>query len=107
MVTSIVRQSIILKCLRKKSVLVSNYELYYAAGLAKKCFSLELSENMQPQQLLDEAQRQLEGVEPADENEEYLISLLGSYEVLGEYDEQTSELFLMGAQEENMWQVNI
>ena len=33
MTTSIARQSIILKCTMQKSVLLGNYEFYYAAGL--------------------------------------------------------------------------
>ena len=76
MITSIARQSIILKCLRQKSVLVSNYELYYTAG-------------------------------PADEQEKYLVHLLGNYEPDDTHDEQTVELFHMGETEEHMWQVSI
>ena len=59
MITSIARQSIILKCLRQKSVLVSNYELYYTAGLAKKCFGIEVDADMEPKQLLEELQKPL------------------------------------------------
>ena len=44
MVISIARQSVILKCLRKKSVLVGNYEFYYLAGFMKKLYGLEISE---------------------------------------------------------------
>ena len=91
MITSIARQSIILKCLRQKSVLVSNYELYYTAGLAKKCFGIAVDADM----------------EPADEQEKYLIHLLGNYEPDDTHDEQTVELFHMGETEEHMWQVSI
>lgn len=59
MITSIARQSIILKCLRQKSVLVSNYELYYTAGLAKKCFGIAVDADMEPKQLLEELQNTL------------------------------------------------
>ena len=52
MITSIARQSVILKCLRKKSIIVSNYELYYAAGLTKKLFNLSVDEDMEPEKLL-------------------------------------------------------
>ena len=96
MITSIARQSVILKCLRKKSIIVSNYELYYAAGLTKKLFNLSVDEDME-----------LKNVTASDGQEEYLIHLLGNYEVLSEHDEQTKELFRWGASEEHMWQVNI
>mgnify|MGYP000019504385 CR=1 FL=1 len=36
MVTSIARQSVIIKCNMQKSVLTGNYEFYYAAGLIAK-----------------------------------------------------------------------
>ena len=80
MITSIARQSIILKCLRQKSVLVSNYELYYTAGLAKKCFGIAVNADMEPKQLLEELQKHIDKVSPADEQEKYLIHLLGNYE---------------------------
>lgn len=107
MITSIARQSVILKCLRKKSIIVSNYELYYAAGLTKKLFNFSVDEDMEPEKLLEEVQKQLENVTASDGQEEYLIHLLGNYEVLSEHDEQTKELFRWGASEEHMWQVNI
>ena len=94
MITSIARQSIILKCLRQKSVLVSNYELYYTAGLAKKCFGIEVDAD-------------IDKVSPADEQEKYLVHLLGNYEPDDTHDEQTVELFHMGETEEHMWQVSI
>ena len=62
MITSIARQSVILKCLRKKSIIVSNYELYYAAGLTKKLFNLSVDEDMEPEKLLEEVQKQLKNV---------------------------------------------
>ena len=107
MITSIARQSIILKCLRQKSVLVSNYELYYTAGLAKKCFGIAVDADMEPKQLLEELQKHIDKVSPADEQEKYLIHLLGNYEPDGTHDEQTVELFHMGETEEHMWQVSI
>ena len=96
MITSIARQSIILKCLRQKSVLVSNYELYYTAGLAKKCFGIAVDADMEPKQLLEELQKHIDKVSPADEQEKYLIHLLGNYEPDDTHDEQTVELFHMG-----------
>ena len=107
MITSIARQSIILKCLRQKSVLVSNYELYYTAGLAKKCFGIAVDADMEPKQLLEELQKHIDKVSTSDEQEKYLIHLLGNYEPDDTHDEQTVELFHMGETEEHMWQVSI
>ena len=53
MITSIARQSIIIKCNGQQAVLLGNYELYYAAGLMKKLFDLPLSEDQTPQELMD------------------------------------------------------
>ena len=107
MVTSIARQSVILKCLRQKSVIVSNYELYYAAGLARKCFGISVDAEMDPAQLLEETQKQMEDQKPSDEQEKYLIHLLSNYETEETHDEQTKELFHWGETEEHLWQVNI
>lgn len=107
MITSIARQSIILKCLRQKSVLVSNYELYYTAGLAKKCFGIAVDADMEPKQLLEELQKHIDKVSTSDEQGKYLIHLLGNYEPDDTHDEQTVELFHMGETEEHMWQVSI
>ena len=43
MVTSIARQSVIIKCNMQKSVLTGNYEFYYAAGLIAKLSGVEIS----------------------------------------------------------------
>ena len=87
MITSIARQSIILKCLRQKSIAVDA--------------------DMEPKQLLEELQKHIDKVSPADEQEKYLIHLLGNYEPDDTHDEQTVELFHMGETEEHMWQVSI
>lgn len=107
MVTSIVRQSIIIKCNQQTSVLVGNYELYYAAGLAKKIFDLDVSENMKPIELYESIQSKLDGLEPKDKQEEYLVKLLSVYTVTEDYNDQMKELFQMGVNEKQMWQVHI
>ena len=94
MVVSIARQSVIIKCLRQKSVMLGNYEFYYGAGLLNKCFGLKGTPDMKPQELFD-----------------YIISQLDKiiklYEPLENYDQQMVELFKWGETEENLWQVNI
>lgn len=106
MITSIARQSVILKCLRKKSIIVSNYDYIMQPDLQRSSLP-SVDEDMEPEKLLEEVQNQLKNVTASDGQEEYLIHLLGNYEVLSEHDEQTKELFRWGASEEHMWQVNI
>lgn len=106
MVTSIARQSVILKCIRKKSILLGNYEFYYLAGLLKKLYQLPISEEMEPEELAEKIHESLGGLTPNNENEAYLLQMVENYRPLKEYDEQTKELFQWGATEEDMWQVN-
>lgn len=105
MVISIARQSVILKCLRQKSVLLGNYEFYYLAGLLKKCFGLETDKDMRPQELSDYIQSNLEGLASQDEREEYLLQMVRYYLPQEQYDEQMRELFEWGATETDLWKV--
>ena len=106
MVTSIARQSIILKCINQTSVMVSNYEFYYAAGLMKRCMGVEVNEDMQPEALSEHILERLEQLQPANEQEAYLMGLLSTYEPGADiYDEQMKELFRWGADEQDLWQV--
>lgn len=107
MVPSIARQSVIIKCNMQKSVLLGNYEFYYLGGLMAKLFGLELNEDMAPNELLEEIHANMKSIEPKDEKEAYLLTLVENYKPLEEYDEQTKELFRLGATEENLWQVQI
>lgn len=106
MVTSIARQSIILKCIRQKSVIVGNYEFYYAAGLMKKCMGFDLNENMKPEELSEHILERLEQASPSNESEEYLVKMLSTFEPDAElYDAQMKELFRWGENEPDLWQV--
>ena len=107
MVPSIARQSVIIKCNQQASVLLGNYEFYYVAGLTKKLFGFELSEDMEPKVMLEQIQAQKETVQPSNPQEEYLLKLLANYKPLEEYNEQTKELFRWGASEEHPGKVNI
>ena len=69
MVTSIARQSVIIKCNQQTSVLLGNYEFYYLAGLLKKLYQLDLDEDMQPSELYDKIQEHLKELSPANEQE--------------------------------------
>ena len=107
MIASIARQSIIIKCKLKESIMLGNYEFYYVAGLTKKLFGFELSEDMEPKVMLEQIQAQKEAAQPSNPQEEYLLKLLANYKPLEEYNEQTKELFRWGATEEHPWKVNI
>lgn len=105
MVPSIARQSVILKCNMQKSVMLGNYEFYYAAGLLNKLFALSLDANMQPEEILNAVLEKKESLPANDEQERYLIKLLTEYEPSEDHDAQMEELFAWGEQEPDMWQV--
>ncbi len=107
MVISIARQSVIIKCTQQTSVLLGNYEFYYLAGLMKKIYNLDLSEDMQPQEMFDAIQESLGSLHSEDVKEAYLIKLVSVFKPLENFDEQMKELFRWGATEERMWQVHI
>lgn len=106
MVTSIARQSVIIKCNLQKSVMLGNYEFYYAAGLVQKLFGLELTAEKKPQEISDMILSRADSLSPKDEKEKYLLELLERYEPGEEYDEQMKELFVWGQKEPDLWQVN-
>ncbi len=105
MVTSIARQSVIIKCNMQKSVMLGNYEFYYAAGLAKKLYGLDIRGEMEPEALSAFLLDQAENLAPKDEKEEYLLTMLKNYEPLADYDAQMKELFVWGEKEPELWQV--
>ena len=51
MVTLVARQSIIIKCNMQTSVLLGNYEFYYAAGLFCRLHGIAVEEDIQPVEL--------------------------------------------------------
>lgn len=107
MVTSIARQSVIIKCNMRKSVMTGNYEYYYAAGLLTKLYGIEIPDEIKPMELetlLKEKQRE---ISPKDEKEEWLLQMLSDYRPFEEYDEQMKELLLWGKKEEYLWTVVI
>ena len=106
MVTSIARQSVIIKCNLQKSVMLGNYEFYYGAGLMQKLFGLEITAEQAPQEVSDIILAHADSLSPKDEKEEYLITMLKQYEPGEEMDDQIKELFTWGQQEPDLWQVN-
>ena len=62
MTTSIARQSVIIKCNIQKAFILGNYEYYYAAGLINKFYGVEISEDIQPEELAALLQKELSKV---------------------------------------------
>lgn len=107
MVPSIARQSVIIKCNMQRSVITGNYELYYIAGLLAKLKDVSVQETMKPDELLAELQEQTKDMDSDDERIAYLIQMVQDYRPDEAFDEQTTELFLMGKNENYLWQVNV
>ncbi len=105
MVISIARQSVIIKCNQQTSVLLGNYEFYYLAGLMKKLFGLDLTEDLKPEEMFRKIQGSIGSIQPKDEKEEHLIRMVSVYKPLEDYDEQMRELFRWGETEEYLWQM--
>lgn len=108
MVTSIARQSVLIKCNMQASVLLGNYEYYYAAGLLLKLRGTAVTdEGVQPKELYKQIVPELDRVQSEDIKESYLVQMLKNYKPLEEYDEQMKALLQWGLQEDQMWQVQI
>lgn len=107
MVPSIARQSVIIKCNMQTSVLLGNYEFYYLAGLMNNLFQLDLTEDLEPQVMIEKIHASMDDLEPKDEKEAYLLTLVKNFKPLEEYNEETKELFRWGDTEEKLWQVQI
>lgn len=107
MVTSIARQSVIIKCNMQASVLTGNYEFYYAAGLAARLAGIEVADDILPDELKGLLAERLADCVPKDEKEAYLYGLLLDYRQTGEYDAQMKELLICGREEKQLWSVVI
>lgn len=107
MVTSIARQSVIIKCNMQASIMLGNYEFYYGAGLFCKIRGITVKEDIQPLDLQEVLMAELKKFAGEDAKEKYLVKILMNCNVSEDYDEQMKELLLCGIHEEHMWQVNI
>ncbi|MGN0343269.1 MAG: DUF3837 domain-containing protein [Roseburia sp.] len=104
MVTSIARQSVVIKCNLHASIMVGNYEFYYAAGLLHKLTGRESEKVEEPEVMAERVANLLESFQPKDEQEQHLVRMLKDYEPVEKYDEQMQELFAMGEDEKRIWQ---
>ena len=105
MVTSIARQSVIIKCNMQKAVMLGNYEFYYGAGVLARLEGLEIPDDIQPVQLKELLEEKLKDVEPKDEKEAYLVKIILDFRPDEIYDEQMKELLLWGEKEERLWRM--
>ena len=64
MVTSIARQSVILKCNMQKAVMLGNYEFYYGAGVAGKIGGFEIPDDIKPLELRELLDKNLDRSAP-------------------------------------------
>lgn len=105
MIVELAAGSVRQKCEMRASVLVGNYEFYYAAGrLAAACKregapAFDANEATPPDEMKAAVMSVLDTFSPADENEAYLVRMLDRYRPGEKFDEQTRQLFLMGINE--------
>lgn len=104
MIPSIARQSVVIKCNLHASIMLGNYEFYYAAGLVHKLTGTDAGEIAPPQAMIGRVHKLLEEYEPKDEQEQHLKRMLADYEPEDTLDEQMRELFREGVNESRMWQ---
>lgn len=104
MVQSIARQSVVIKCNLHASIMLGNYEFYYAAGLVHKLMGTEAVEVAQPRAMIETVHTLMDQYETEDEREHHLKRMLADYEPEDVLDEQMQALFWEGLHEERMWQ---
>jgi hypothetical protein len=79
------------------SVIVGNYEYYYACGIFSKLVDADWNQDTLPNELMEKVQKAISGYTPKGKYEEYLIYLLRRYEPREEdYDDMTRLLFEKG-----------
>jgi len=96
------RQSVNIKCKLKASIMMGNYEFYYAAGVLCALAGRKPEQPLEPKQLYAFIQPLFDTYKPENERESYLMKLLKEYKVPDEYDEQMAELLQMGLAERQM-----
>lgn len=103
MVTSIVRQSVILKCKLQKSTLIGNYEYYYAAGLFSRLAGVALPPAPSPEELKDALSAALPSYSPTDPKELHLKKVLTDFHPAPEKDPDMEKLLADGMNETHLW----
>ena len=98
MVLSLAVDSVEKKLQMQASVLVGNYEFYYAVGKMTQYLQLPVDGKMSPLMIKEVLERELPNFTPPsdDAKGQYLIRLLERYRPSEKYDEQMEQLFLWG-----------
>lgn len=96
MVPMLAVSSIEKKLEMQASVIVGNYEFYYASGKLSSLTSLGADENTRPVELKEAVETALVDFQPADDTQSYLVKLLERYRPSENYDEQMNLLFRWG-----------
>lgn len=98
MVLMLAAESVEKKLVMQASVLVGNYEFYYAAGKLAAVTKLLGDEQTQPMELKTFVEKALEEYQPSAEDVSgaYLKKMLMRYRPSESYDEQMKELFVWG-----------
>lgn len=92
------KQSIQIKCSIQSSILLGNYEFYYAGGLLCKLAGKIPPHDIQPKEFYTFLEPLFVSYEPKNKQEAYLIHLLKNYKASAQYDEQMPQLMQMGLQ---------
>lgn len=98
MVLRLAKDAVEKKLEMKASVLVGNYEFYYACGKLSAKTELKADESCAPLELKELVEEALTHFTPEEGNEEdaYLAKLLKRYRPGGDYDSQMADLFVWG-----------
>ncbi len=95
------KQSIQIKCRIQSSVLLGNYEFYYAGGLLCRLAGKIPPHDIQPEDFYAFLEPLFVSYEPKNQQEAYLLCLLKNYTASTEYDTQMSQLMQMGLREKD------
>ena len=72
--------------------MLGNYEFFYAAGLMRKLYNIEIRTDMEPEQILEAILQMQDNLAPQSEQEKYLIQIIKNYEPSADHDAQMDEL---------------
>ena len=97
MVPILARQSIDRKIRQQLSVIVGDYEFYYAIGILSTFLPMEVNGQMHSDEVKRIALEAMKGYTPKNPGEEFLLSRVHRYEPHpDEWDETMASLFLDG-----------
>ncbi len=106
MVTSIARQSVIIKSKTGNSILLGNYECGYCLGLFSKAAGIPEDDSYQDMvSWHEQVMSQMEGFTSEDKQLMEILRITREYEPTSFVDDQVRELYHMGLSENRMWQM--